>query len=72
MSHMKWIYAMIVDNSYYAFKAIAETAEENNVDKFKWENTWIDTVYARSVITFVDNKAMPDYDKHLTKQPDQL
>ena len=65
MAHMKWIYAMIQDNSYHAFKMITVTAQENKVDKFKWDNSWIDTVYATYVVEFVEKKGMPDYNKHI-------
>jgi len=71
MGHMGWIYAMIQDNSYHAFKAIADTAKENKVDKFKWDNVWIDTIYAAAVVTFVEKKGMPDYEKHI-QEPNGL
>lgn len=68
MSHMKWIYAMIVDNTYPAFKAVALTAKQQNIDTFKFEGSVVDTAYAMYVIEYVDKHAMPAYDKHLTRQ----
>jgi len=68
MSHMKWIYAMIVDNSYHAFKKITETAVETGVKEFIYDGHKIDTAYAQVVCKYVDNHAMPAYDKHLTSE----
>lgn len=68
MAHMKWIYAMIVDNDYPAFKKITETAVETGVKEFKYNGQKIDTVYAQYVCKYVDNHAMPAYDKHLTSE----
>ena len=67
MGHMNWIYAMIQDNSYHAFKMITLTAQENKVDKFKWGNSWIDTVYATYVVKFVENKVKQTEEKKLEK-----
>ena len=68
MSHMKWIYAMIVDNSYHAFKKITETAVEAGVKEFIYDGQKIDTAYAQAVCEYVDKHAMPAYDKHLTSE----
>mgnify|MGYP003139598552 CR=1 FL=1 len=65
MSHMKWIYCMVSDNSYNLFKSITETAIKTKAESFEWNGESIETAYAICVCEFVDKKAMPDYEKHL-------
>ena len=77
MSHMKWIYAMIVDNTYPAFKKMTEAAVELGLEEFKYNGGILDTTYAQLVCEYVDKKGMPDYDKHLQenvldREPDEF
>jgi len=65
MSYMKWIYAMVADNSYGIFKMMYQQAVEKNISKFMFQGSEIQTTYAKSVCDYVDKHCMPEYEQHL-------
>jgi len=77
MSYMKWIYAMVVDNSYNIFKMMYQQAVEKNISAFMFQGSEIKTAYAKSVCEYVDKHCMPEYDQHLQdtvndREPDEF
>jgi len=68
MSHMKWIYSMIQDNSYYVFKKTVLEIAQTNATHMMWNSSKLDIEYCKCVIQFVDAKGMPDYDRFLCAQ----
>ena len=62
---MKWIYSMVGDDTYRAFKLFYETAKEKNVDEFGWNGEIIKTKFAGYVCNYVDNHVAPEYEESL-------
>ena len=69
MGQMKWIYTMVQEGSYKVFKLMYETAINNNVDSFTFDNREFSTIVAKHICTLGD-KAQKEYDEYIDSMAD--
>jgi len=65
MGHMKWIFDMIVDGSYEDFKKEYIKCVLTKQDTFNWGSKNIAKSYGKSVVKYVDEHLIHEYDKHI-------
>ena len=70
MGHMNWIFEMVQDGTFGAFKASYEVAKENGLKEFTWDGTRIDINYAFYVCQYVEKFAEPMYDEYIDSKID--
>ena len=68
MSYMKWIYSMIVDNTYPEFKEKYKQSLKDNKEEFIWDAHPININFAKYVCILVDKHLLQEYDKHLEQE----
>jgi|TARA_R110000744_G_scaffold275919_1_gene388686 hypothetical protein len=72
MGHMKWIFDMIVDGSYEDFKKEYIKCVLTNENTFNWGSKNIAKSYGKSVVKYVDEHLMHEYDRHIETQAESL
>ena len=70
MGHMKWIYNMVENGSYEDFKKEYIKCVLTKQDSFNWGHQNISKTYGKSVVKYVDEYLMEEYDKHVDSQID--
>ena len=71
MSHMSFIYQMITNGSYPAFKVNYQLAQEHGLKNFTFGNEEILTMYAKHVCILVDKHLMKEYEDYLEQRADE-
>ena len=62
---MKFIYQMVEDGSYAAFKLMTKAAQAGNQKQFVWAGIRLETNYAHFVCEYVDKFLLIDYEDYL-------
>jgi hypothetical protein len=71
MGHMKWIFALIQDGTFGAFKASYTAAKEHGLKEFLWDGHHIDVNYAFYVCQYVEKFAEPLYNEYIDDQAEE-
>jgi|TARA_R110000850_G_scaffold7743_2_gene28434 hypothetical protein len=65
MGHMQWISDMVVNGSFKNFKEKYIKCVLTDAETFDFENKNIAREYGKSVVKYVDNYLLKEYDKHI-------
>ena len=65
---MKWIYGMIVNDTYPQFKEQYKKAVNNNIEEFTWEHQPMRTTFAKYICILVDKHLLREYEEHLEQE----
>ena len=72
MGNMKWIYSMVMDDSYKRFKQLYIKCVLTDSTSFNFESKTYVKSFAKSVVKYVDdNKLLEQYEEHIQVQCDQ-
>tara|TARA_R100001463_G_scaffold25650_2_gene60625 strand:- start:10936 stop:11184 length:249 start_codon:yes stop_codon:yes gene_type:complete len=65
MGHMKWIFDMLMEGTYEDFKKEYIKCVLTKQDSFNWGSKNIAKTYGKSVVKYVDEHLIHEYDKYI-------
>ena len=71
MAKMKWIYSMVQDGTYTAFKQSQIKAKKDKIQYFIWDGQKVDVNFAHFVCEYVDKFVNIDYEAHIEREADR-